>query len=173
MSTPDHTNPSTPSGAEAPTTDAATFAAMIGAEGALLGLDPGEKRIGVAVCDQGRMIASPLDTIARVRFMDDAQRVFGWFDQRRCVGLVIGLPLNMDGSAGPAAQSARAFARNLFKVRACPILMWDERMSTAAVTRAMIAADATRAKRAQAVDKLAASYMLQGAIDALHRHLRP
>jgi putative holliday junction resolvase len=138
----------------------------------LLGLDPGEKRIGVAVCDAHRMIASPVDTIVRKKFSEDAQRVLSWVDQRACVGLVIGLPLNMDGSAGPSAQSARAFARNLLQLRAVPILLWDERLSTAAVQRAMIAADASRAKRAAAVDKLAASYMLQGAIDAL-QSVRP
>jgi putative Holliday junction resolvase len=106
-------------------------------------------------------------TIARTRFADDAAKLWAAFDGRACKGLVIGLPLGMDGREGPAAQSARAFARNLGKLRPVPILMWDERLTTAAVTRAMIEADITRAKRARDVDKLAAAYMLQGALDAL------
>jgi putative holliday junction resolvase len=135
--------------------------------GALLGVDPGEKRIGLAVSDPTRLIASPLETITRQRFTNDAATLWGAFDHRRCAGLVIGLPLDMDGREGPAAQSARAFARNLTKLRPVPILLWDERLTTAAVTRAMIDADMTRAKRAKEVDKLAAAYMLQGALDAM------
>lgn len=143
------------------------FRAAVGAAGAVLGVDPGAKRIGLAVCDQNRLIASPLETISRSRFADDALRLWTAFDSRACVGVVIGLPLDMSGREGPAAQSARAFARNLSRLRPAPMLLWDERLSTAAVVRAMIDADVTRAKRAREVDRLAAAYMLQGAMDAL------
>lgn len=132
-----------------------------------MGLDPGEKRIGVAVSDVSRMIASPLETVARTKFAADAARIFALFDSRQCVGLVVGLPLNMDASAGPAAQSARAFGRNLLGLRDAPLLFWDERLSTAAVTRTLIDADTSRRRRAALVDKLAAAYMLQGALDAM------
>lgn len=147
--------------------DLAAFCAAVAPSGALLGLDPGEKRIGIAVCDPARTIASPLVQLTRTRFAADAAAVFAALSERAGVGLVIGLPLNMDGSAGPAAQSARAFARNLLAVRDVPILMWDERWTTAAVERSLIAADTTRKRRADVRDKLAAAYMLQGAIDAM------
>lgn len=143
------------------------FAATLPASGALLGLDPGSKRIGVAVSDPTRLIASPLDTVARTRFAADAGKIFALFDGRACIALVIGLPRNMDGSEGPAAQSARAFANNLLKVRDLPLLLWDERLSTAAVTRTLIEADSTRKRRGEVVDKLAAAYALQGVLDAL------
>jgi putative Holliday junction resolvase len=149
--------------------DAAAFATDLPARGGLLGLDPGEKRIGVAASDPDRRLASPIDTIARTRFAADAARIMALFESRACVGVVIGLPLNMDGTAGPAAQSARAFANNLLKVRAVPMLLWDERLTTAAVTRAMIEQDVTRAKRAARVDQEAAAYLLQGVLDALAR----
>lgn len=132
-----------------------------------MGLDPGEKRIGIAVSDATRLIASPLDVVARKKFAEDAARIWTLFDARQCVGLVIGLPLNMDGSAGPAAQSARAFARNLLAQRDGPVLMWDERLSTTAASRALLEADASRARRAEVIDKMAAAYMLQGALDAM------
>lgn len=132
-----------------------------------MGLDPGEKRIGVAVSDATRLIASSLDTIVRKKFAVDAEAILKLYDGRACVGLVIGLPLNMDGSAGPSAQAARAFARNLIGVRDVPLLLWDERLSTAAVTRTLIEGDASRRRRGEVVDKMAAAYMLQGAIDAL------
>jgi putative holliday junction resolvase len=148
------------------------FAAHLAPAGALLGLDPGEKRIGVAVSDTSRLIASSLDTIVRAKFSRDAAAIFKFYDQRRCVGLVIGLPLNMDGSAGPSAQSARALARNLLAVRDAPLLMWDERLSTAAVTRTLIAGDASRRRRGEVVDKMAAAYMLQGALDAMQEQQR-
>jgi len=137
-----------------------------------MGLDPGAKRIGVAVSDATRMVASPLDTVARTRFAADAAAIFSLYDARACAALVVGLPLNMDGSSGPAAQSARAFARNLLAVRDVALLFWDERLSTAAVTRAMIADDQTRARRAQHVDKLAAAYVLQGVLDRLRTPTR-
>jgi len=145
----------------------AAFRAAAGEQGALLGIDPGSKRIGLAIADPTRLIASPIETLARTRFAEDAARIWEVFDGRRGTGLVIGFPLEMDGREGPAAQSAKAFARNLSRQRPVPILLWDERLTTAAVTRAMIEADMTRAKRAREVDKLAAAYMLQGALDAL------
>ncbi|MDX2237567.1 MAG: Holliday junction resolvase RuvX [Hyphomonadaceae bacterium] len=150
-----------------PLLDLAAFAAALPAQGALFGLDPGSKRIGVAASDATRLIASGLEILPRTRFAADADRLLALYDARGGVGWVIGLPLNMDGSAGPSAQAARAFAANLLKRRDAPVMMWDERLSTAAVTRTLIDADATRARRAQVVDKLAAAYMLQGALDAL------
>ena len=143
------------------------FATALPAKGALLGLDPGEKRIGVAVSDTGRLIASSLGTVTRAKFAADAEAILKFYDERQCIGFVIGLPLNMDGSAGPGAQSARAFARNLLALRDVPLLLWDERLSTAAVTRTLIEADATRRRRGEVIDKMAAAYMLQGALDAL------
>ncbi|MGE3301978.1 MAG: Holliday junction resolvase RuvX [Hyphomonadaceae bacterium] len=145
------------------------FAAALAPSGALLGVDPGAKRIGVAASDPGRRVATPVETIARTRFAADAARLFALYDARGCAGLVIGLPLNMDGSAGPAAQSARGFARNLLGVRDAPIMFWDERLTTAAVTRALIAAEATRAQRARLVDSAAAAYLLQSALERLGR----
>ena len=150
-----------------PLLDISAFAAALPAHGALMGIDPGEKRIGVAVSDTGRMIASSLDTVARAKFAADAPRILALYDARACAGFVIGLPLNMDGSAGPAAQSARAFARNLLALCDAPLLLWDERLSTAAVTRTLIEGDASRRRRGQVVDKMAAAYMLQGALDAM------
>jgi putative Holliday junction resolvase len=143
------------------------FAAALPAQGALMGLDPGEKRIGVAVSDTTRLIASSLEQITRTKFAADAEAILKLYDARQCAGFVVGLPLNMDGSAGPAAQSARAFARNLLAKRDVPLLLWDERLSTAAVTRTLIEGDASRRRRGEVVDKMAAAYMLQGALDAM------
>jgi putative holliday junction resolvase len=143
------------------------FAAALPARAAVLGIDPGEKRIGVAISDLTRLIASPLDTVTRTKFAADADALFKLYDGRECAAFVIGLPLNMDGSSGPAAQSARAFARNLVAKRDVPLLLWDERLSTAAVTRTLIAGDTSRKRRGEVVDKVAASYMLQGALDAM------
>jgi putative Holliday junction resolvase len=143
------------------------FAAALPRAGALMGVDPGEKRIGVAVSDTGRLISSSLQSLTRAKFAIDAEALFKLFDARQCVGFVIGLPLNMDGSSGPSAQAARAFARNLLAKRDAPILMWDERLSTAAVTRTLIDSDATSKRRGEVVDKMAAAYMLQGALDAM------
>lgn len=138
-------------------------------KGALLGVDPGGAAIGVAACDPGRLIASPVDTISRgKKFAPVADRLFELYDARACVGLVIGLPVNMDGTMGPRAQSARTFARNLMERRDIPVAMWDERLSTAAVERMLIDADTTRARRGEVVDKLAAAWILQGALDRLH-----
>lgn len=143
------------------------FAAALPRAGALMGVDPGEKRIGVAVSDISRLIASSLDTIARAKFAADAEALLKLFDARRCAGFVVGLPLNMDGSSGPSAQAARAFARNLLAKRDAPLLLWDERLSTAAVTRTLLEGDASRKRRGEVVDKMAAAYMLQGALDAM------
>lgn len=134
----------------------------------LAGLDLGERTIGVAVSDTTRMIASPLETIRKVKFTDDAAALFRIMESRGAGGLVIGLPVNMDGSEGPRAQSARAFARNLLRLRDLPIAFWDERMSTMAVNRMLIdEADTTRARRAQVVDRAAAAWILQGALDRM------
>jgi len=150
-----------------PVLDLPDFAAALPAHAAILGIDPGEKRIGVAVSDTTRLIASALDTIARAKFALDADAILKLYDARGCAGFVIGLPLNMDGSAGPAAQSARAFARNMLAKRDAPLLLWDERLSTAAVTRTLLEGDASRRRRGEVVDKMAAAYMLQGALDAM------
>jgi len=147
--------------------DLSDFAAALPASGALMGLDPGEKRIGVAVSDTTRLIASSLEQIARTKFAADVEAILKLYDARQCAGFVIGLPLNMDGTSGPAAQSARAFARNLLQKREAPLLLWDERLSTAAVTRTLIESDASRKRRGEVVDKMAAAYMLQGALDAM------
>lgn len=154
-----------------PLLDLPDFAATLAPAGPLLGLDPGSKRIGVAISDVTRLIASPFDTIVRVKFSLDAEKVFAFYEDRKCAGLVIGLPRNMDGSEGPSAQSARAFARNLLALRDEPLLLWDERLSTAAVTRTLIEADASRQRRAEVVDKLAAAYALQGVLDALRERI--
>jgi putative holliday junction resolvase len=143
------------------------FKAQLPAIGALLGLDPGTKTIGVAAADRTRMIASPAAGIKRTKMAADGAAIFAIYDDRQACGLVIGHPLNMDGSHGPSAQAARALARNLLAIRDVPILMWDERLSTAAVQRQMIAADMSRAKRAAIVDAAAASFTLQGLLDRL------
>lgn len=134
----------------------------------LVGLDLGEKTIGVAVSDGLWMVASPLETIRKTKFTDDARALIKLMESRGAKGIVIGLPVNMDGSEGPRAQSARAFARNLFRLQDFPIAFWDERLSSAAVNRMMIdEMDMTRGRRAEVVDKLAAAYILQGALDRL------
>lgn len=137
--------------------------------GRLMGLDLGEKTIGIAVGDPGHMIATPITTIRRSKFADDAKTLLKLVDERQVAGLVIGLPLNMDGSEGPRCQSVRQFASNLSKLRDMPMAFWDERLSTVAVTRDMISADLSRAKRARIVDQSAAAFILQGAFDRLQR----
>lgn len=136
--------------------------------GALLGLDPGSTTLGVAACDTSRIIASPVETIERGRRLGPVlDRLFALYDERRCAGIVLGLPINMDGSEGPRAQAARALAKYIIERRDVPLALWDERLSTAAVERALISADASRARRGEVVDKLAAAWILQGAIDRL------
>ncbi|MBM6596412.1 Holliday junction resolvase RuvX [Microvirga pudoricolor] len=136
-----------------------------------MGVDLGTKTIGLALSDVEKRIATPLETIKRVKFTPDAARMKTLVDQHGVGGLVIGLPLNMDGTEGPRSQATRAFARNLGPIAGCPILFWDERMSTMVVTRTLLEADASRAKRADSVDKMAAAYILQGALDRYERVL--
>jgi putative holliday junction resolvase len=144
-------------------------AAMLPERGALIGLDLGTKTIGVAASDPDRRIAAPVETISRTRFNRDVERILELAAERRAAGLVLGLPVNMDGSEGPRAQSTRAFARNLAQLTELPVALWDERLSTAAVERALIAADASRARRKSVIDQHAAAYILQGALDRLTR----
>ncbi|HWM46773.1 MAG TPA: Holliday junction resolvase RuvX [Xanthobacteraceae bacterium] len=144
-------------------------APLLPSRGSLIGLDLGTKTIGVAVSDPDRRLATGVGTIARTAFTADAQRILGLAHERRAVGFVLGLPVNMDGSEGPRAQSTRAFARNLAKLTELPIALWDERLSTAAVERELIAADASRAKRKAVIDEHAAVFILQGALDRLMR----
>ena len=135
--------------------------------GALLGLDLGTKTVWVAVSDPDRRLATGVETIARKKFTGDAARILALARERAAVGLVLGLPINMDGSEGPRAQATRAFAGNLARLTQLPIGLWDERLSTAAVERDLIAADVSRAKRAAIIDAHAAAYILQGALDRL------
>ena len=135
---------------------------------ALMGLDLGEKTIGVAVSDVTRMVATPLELIRKTKFTAEANRLFALIDEREVGAIVIGLPVNMDGTEGTRCQSNRAFARNLLRLRDIPIAFWDERMSTMAVNRVLVEeADVTRARRAELVDKMAAAWILQGALDRL------
>lgn len=146
------------------------MAQALGSAPVLLGLDLGESTIGVAVSDRSRTIASPLALIRRGRFTPDAERLFVLAAEREAGGMVIGLPVNMDGSEGRRCQSTRAFARNLLRLRDLPIAFWDERLSTAAVERVLIdEGDVGRARRSELVDKMAAAWILQGALDRL-RH---
>ena len=147
----------------------ADIAALLPPRGALIGLDLGTKTIGVAASDPDRRLAAGVETVARKTFSDDAKRLLALAVERKAVGFVLGLPINMDGSEGPRAQSARAFARNLSHRTELPIALWDERLSTAAVERDLIAADASRKKRAAVIDQHAAAFILQGALDRLRR----
>ena len=147
------------------------FAALLPPEGALIGLDLGEKTIGVAVSDRRRSVATPLETLRRTKFTADAERLLGIAQKREVAGVVLGLPLNMDGSEGPRAQSTRAFARNFARLTELPIAFWDERLSTVAAERALLEADTSRARRRELIDHVAAAYILQGALDGL-AHLR-
>lgn len=135
--------------------------------GALIGIDPGSKTLGIAASDGLRLIAGPVKTIQRTKLAKDLAALLSLYDERRAVGLVIGLPLNMDGSEGPRAQSARALARNILRERDVPIAMQDERLSTAQATRAMLEADLSRARRAEIIDASAAAIILQAALDRL------
>ncbi len=137
------------------------------ARGALIGLDLGTKTIGVAVSDPDRKLATAVETVARKAFQTDAARLLALAAERSAAAFVLGLPLNMDGSEGPRAQSTRAFARNFAKLTERPIALWDERLSTAAVERELIANDASRARRAAVIDQHAAIFILQGALDFL------
>jgi len=143
------------------------LAALLDAPAPLIGLDLGSKTIGVAVSDRLRTIASPRETVKRTKFSADAARLLEIAAAEKSAGFVLGLPVNMDGSQGPRVQSTHAFARNLSKLTDLPILLWDERLSTAAVERLLIEADRSRARRAELVDKMAAAWILQGALDRL------
>jgi putative holliday junction resolvase len=149
------------------TTATADFREALPDGGRLLGLDVGTKTIGTALCDAQWTIATPAQLLVRAKFARDAAILGALAGEQRVAGVVIGLPLNLDGTDSPRTQSVRAFARNLERLLGLPILLWDERWSTQAVTRTLIDADASRARRAALVDKMAAAYILQGAIDAL------
>ena len=154
--------------ASMPIVDLLEFPALLPHNAPVVGLDLGEKTIGVAVSDVTRYIASPLELIRKSKFSDDVATLFRLMDGRGVAGVVIGLPINMDGTEGARAQSCRAFARNLMRLRDLPIAFWDERMSSMAVNRMLIdEADVSRARRAKLVDKTAAAWILQGALDRL------
>jgi putative Holliday junction resolvase len=141
--------------------------ATIPADKRLMGLDLGTKTIGVATSDRTRAIATPIETIARRKFTQDAERLLAIIAAENIGLIVLGLPVNMDGTEGPRCQSTRAFARNFARLSPIPIVFWDERLSTAAVERMLIAADASRSRRDQVIDKLAAAWILQAALDSL------
>ena len=147
----------------------AEIAPHLPARGALIGLDLGTKTIGVAASDPDRRLATGVTTLARKAFTADAEKLLALAAERGAAGFVLGLPINMDGSEGPRAQSTRAFARNFARRTDLPIALWDERLSTAAVERALIAGNASRAKRAAVIDQHAAAFILQGALDRLAR----
>jgi len=150
-------------------TDPSELQAALNKGERLFGLDLGEKTIGIALSDVMLTVATPLETIARRKFSIDADTLIALIEKHGVGGLVVGLPLNMNASEGPAAQSARAFVRNFLAKHDLPVLLWDERLSTAAVTRTLIEADISRAKRKDVVDKMAASFILQGVLDFLSR----
>jgi putative holliday junction resolvase len=145
------------------------IAPLLPVRGALIGLDLGTKTIGVASSDPDRRLATGVETVARKTFTADAARLLGLAAERKAAGFVLGLPINMDGSEGPRAQSTRAFARNLARLTELPIALWDERLSTVAVERDLIEADVSRKKRAEVIDQHAAAFILQGALDRLAR----
>jgi putative pre-16S rRNA nuclease len=145
----------------------ADFVPLLPTRGALLGLDLGTKTIGVAASDPDRRIATGVMTISRTRFAEDVRQLLALAAERKSVAIVLGLPINMDGSEGPRAQATRAFARNLSHLTDLPIGLWDERLSTAAVERELIATDMTRSRRKAVIDQHAAIFILQGALDRL------
>jgi putative Holliday junction resolvase len=147
--------------------DVETFASTLQQGRALIGLDLGTKTIGVAVSDGLLSVASPLETIKRTKYTADAARLSEIIAGREICGIVLGLPFNMDGSEGPRCQSTRAFARNFARQSELPITYWDERLSTVAAERALLEADASRKRRAEVIDNIAAAYILQGALDRL------
>lgn len=150
-----------------PTLSLEDFMAAVPPSARLLGLDLGTKTIGLALSDMGLGIATPMETIRRKKFTPDAEKLLAICAEQGVGGLVLGLPLNMDGSEGPRAQATRAFVRNLAQKTDIPMTLWDERLSTAAVTRTLLEADSSRAKRAEVVDKMAAAFILQGFLDRL------
>lgn len=148
-------------------TDITEFAPLIPPYRAIFGLDLGDKTIGVAVSDLSRTVATPITVIRREKFTLDAKALLALVEDRQAAGLILGLPLNMDGSEGPRVQSTRAFARNLEKLTALPITFWDERLSTVAAERALLEADTSRKRRREVIDQVAAGYILQGALDRM------
>lgn len=150
---------------------AATTSGHLGSLGRLAGLDLGTKTIGVAISDTGQSIATGLETIQRRKFKQDSARLLEIIEEQQITALILGLPLNMDGTEGPRAQSTRAFARNLTPLTELPIIFWDERLSTVSAERALIEADSSRKRRKEVIDKMAATIILQGALDRL-KHLR-
>lgn len=147
--------------------DITAFLASLPRTGGIAGLDLGDKTIGVALSDLRRSVATPVEVIRREKFTLDATRLLALLTARGAAGIILGLPLNMDGSEGPRVQSTRAFARNLEKLTPLPITFWDERLSTVAAERALIEADTSRKGRKEVIDKVAASYILQGALDRM------
>jgi putative Holliday junction resolvase len=147
--------------------DVETFAARLAPGRRLIGIDAGTKTLGLALSDVNRSIASALETIQRTKFSADAARLLARCAEHQVTGLVLGLPINLDGTEGPRAQSTRALARNLHRLSDLPILLWDERLSTAEAERMLIAADQSRKRRAEVIDKLAATIILQGALDRM------
>jgi putative holliday junction resolvase len=156
----------------APIVALADLAPLLPRRGALIGLDLGTKTIGVAASDPDRRLATAVDTVARTRFSADAGRLIALAAERKAAAFVLGLPVNMDGSEGPRAQSTRSFARNFARLTDLPIALWDERLSTAAAERALIAADMSRARRKAVIDQHAAIVILQSALDRLSRDAR-
>ena len=148
-------------------TEIADFAASLPPNRAICGLDLGDKTIGIAVSDLRRSVATPIYTVRRSKFTADAAELLAVLTERNIAGIILGLPLNMDGSEGPRVQSTRAFARNLIKLTELPISFWDERLSTVAAERALIEGDTSRKRRREVIDQVAAGYILQGALDRL------
>ena len=148
--------------------DMASFRTALPPNRAICGLDLGEKTVGFAVSDLRRQVASPLLVIRRTKFTEDARALLTLLSDRNLAGIVLGLPLNMDGSEGPRVQSTRAFARNLSRLTDLPITYWDERLSTVAAERALLEADTSRKRRSEVIDQVAAGYILQGALDRMN-----
>jgi len=151
------------------TQDALAFATQLAPSGRLIGIDGGTTTLGLALSDVSRTIATPLETIMRTKFRADATRLLALIAAHQIGGLVVGMPINMDGSEGPRAQATRALARNLNVITPIPILLWDERLTTAQAERMLIAADTSRKRRDEVIDKLAATLILQGALDRMKR----
>lgn len=147
--------------------DALAFRDGLAANTRLIGIDAGTKTLGLALSDVGRIIASPLETIQRTKFKADADKLFFHAETHKISGFVLGFPANLDGTEGPRAQATRAFARNINKLSSLPILLWDERLTTAEAERLLIHADTSRKRRAEVIDKLAATLILQGALDRM------
>ena len=146
------------------------FAGSISKHTALMGLDLGSKTIGIAISDGLRSVASPLKTIKRTKFSEDVEILFHLIAEREVSGIILGLPKNMDGSEGPRCQSTRAFARNIIRFKDFPIAFWDERLSTVAAEKALLEADINRKRRSEVIDHVAASYILQGALDRMSHY---